>query len=722
MPKPRKRNLLYRLFWSLTHTPEEWLRVAQWILLGLVLLGTLVAYGGYVAYGEPMLGLTKGLLLVTAVHALLATMRERRPLVRKEWLAPLPFVLWIALGLWLITPASSRGWLVFLPLLQAFAVYWLVCNSIRSSRDAHWVGGIVLTVVTVALMAGVFQFYLFPEWMVESTRARADSYAYGAGGFLMDPGNLGALLLLGIPLAAGFMRFGRYAGPVRILSGFLLFFFIFGLLVTTRIWGLAVGAVVILLLPFFIVERPKNRLRTYGWGALVVLVLAPMLWFGTKTVQERVEFYQSEAVEDELGAASREVALAAFGSRPLTGYGPGSFEDLWGRFTEGGVNGDSRYPVSLYGDLLAESGLVGLVLVVLPLGWLLGQGLIGWRRTPFFKLKKDVEERMKRTPRRHQRHQRRQRDRKQGRTPAAKVILGGVVLGLAGWLGYAFQDFGHRLPLILLLVMLLLAVLATRKQWAEHLATRPRDRQGVWIGLVPLLLVGFTALVGPARFHAQHLEYIAEERLAAALAEPERIFARPEIPLEVERLFTLAAELNGAQAGAWRGRGEAVLTRHHAELTSLQVLGEEARSHLETSMTFHARDWRSAFGLARAHIFAGNSGAGVAEALSAAMTLAPRRPGVWSLEAGRVLLMERNPEKGRTLLRRALEENPEYGPALRLMNQLEAGLLERTDGPERGELLLKLAKETDPELARPERIHGAGRLAEEELLQAIDLF
>jgi len=718
MSRLHHKRPLFRFFWKIGNDPSGLLEVLQYLLLGFCFLLALVRFGGFVPYGLPMIDLTKALLGLGALHALVALFRQKRPQLRWEWFLPVPYLLWVTFSVQINSPSVHAGWLKVLPLWQVYGVFLLLCNSLRGSRGVLWVTGMVLTTGMVALLAAFFQYYLFPDWFILLARERPDFYANGAAGFLLDPVNLGGLLVFLLPLAASVMRFNRFWGPARILAGFLFLASILGVFITANRWGLLVTLLVLLFLPFLLIERWKNRFRAYGVSLLLALFLAPAIWFGTDALQERLA-YLLDHPEDTLGEASREVAMEAFGSSPVVGRGLGAYPFFWERFRPAEVDGTSLYSVSLYGDLLAESGMLGLGLVAVPVLLVLGRNYAHWRRTPFFRMKKDAEDRLKRMPKNRQRQALRHKDKKQGRVPLIKVIEGALLAAFPAYFLYVVFDYSHRLPLHLLLLAALAAVLVTTRQWEHRHNGLARDGRGIAFGLVPMLLFSLTASLAVPRYQSEHTTLLAEERLEASLLEPDRIFARPAVIHEVEGRYLRAIRTEPTNGVAWRGRGEAILARQYADLQSNEEIAAAALPVLKEAYRLNPADWKAVFALARARIMAGADREESIDILETARLLAPHRVEVMTLQAAMFLLREESQAQGENLLEQVLETNPEYALARDLRDRYVGGAFESLSEREVRINRQLLAARFGRIPAKRERVIGAGLLNPNELLQRI---
>jgi hypothetical protein len=144
------------------------------------------------------------------------------------------------------------------------------------------------------------------------------------------------------------------------------------------------------------------------------------------------------------------VAWHAFESKPLTGIGPGTYQFYWNQhspFFESIINAHS-----LYLETLAETGLIGFVLIAGLLLTLLGAGVWTVMRAP----------------------------------PLARVSLAGATAAFAGFCVAAGFDWVWQLPVFPIAALLLGATIVA---YREH---RPRERTARWSG--PALRVGVAAL------------------------------------------------------------------------------------------------------------------------------------------------------------------------------------------------------------------------------------
>jgi tetratricopeptide (TPR) repeat protein len=710
MRSRRYKNRLYRFLHNLGESPIELLEALQFLVLGWVLFRVLVGFGGFLAYAEPMLEASAGLLVLAALHALVVAFRKDKPGPGWELLLPLPFILYAWAHYQGLSAAPWQAGLLLTVFVQAYALYFLVFNSIHGSRSGLWVLSMCQLVVVIALLTAFFQFYQFPEWMVTMERERHPAYLDGAAGLLLDPLSLGALLLLFWPVSVIIVGLPRFSGPVRMLNGFYILAMLVGILLSAHRPGILMLLFVMLLLPLFLSRQWEMRWKFWRYGFIAMLVALPAFWFATDVLRQRL-MRLWDSPQDLLGEAGLSAARGLFADSPLFGQGLGSFGLLWESYRPQGVEGTSLYPVSSYADILAETGLVGLACLALPVALLLLRGLMAWKRLPYLALNKDVKERMDRFPRGHP--SRARFERSHGRAPTAKIVLGSLLLGLMAFFGYIGWDYSYKLPLHLFLIACLLAVLAAFSRRGP--AGAPGRVVGLATGVVPLLLAAWAVAFGVPRFYSQYLVFTTDEQLDYLLDNPDRIFLDPGALTAVLQGYEGAARLNPDHAGAWNGTGRTLLARLYADLWSPAELATEAAPAFERALELAPQSWLAHYEMARTLAILGAGEARIEGHLRQAMELAPYRTEPPALLGSLILLRDVRSAEGRALVEAALALDPGYQPVQNTMRRIELSLRQARTGEQAGQVegvfSESLLAEQFEVVGNPrERVMGAGAM------------
>jgi hypothetical protein len=665
MASRRYQNRIYRFLHNLGQSPIEILKVLQFLAFGWVLLDTLIGFGGFLAYGQPMIGVSASLMVLAGLHALVVAFRHERTGIDWELLLPVPFILYAWAHTAFISPAPWEAALFLTVFVQAYALYFIVFTSMHGVRSSLWILTMCQVVILVALLTAFFQFYQFPDWMVTLERERNPAYLDGAAGLLLDPSTLGALLLLALPASVCIVWLRRFPGPIRLLNGFLILALFIGFLLSAHRPGLAVLLVVGGILPFFLSKYWPVRRQLWFRGLLVLLVALPAFWFSTDALRNRLMKVWNHTA-DPLEALSQAVAWTRFLESPVFGKGLGSFAYLWEATAPANAGGTSLYPASAYLDLLSGMGLVGLLLALVPVVLLLVRGLSVWRGVPFVTVNKDVAERMKRFPKGHPGSAR--LERTQGRAPSSKIILASLILGLGGFLAYVGWDYSLRLPLHLFLAASLFAGLAVFSRKAKRAkVSRPL---GLATGLVPFLMAAWAFSYGVPRFYAQYLVLTTDEQLEYLLDEPDRIFIDPGVVTPLIQSYSSATKLDPGHAGAWLGKGRALLARLYADLWPADELAAGAEPALSKALELAPLSWLAHYETARALALMG-AGEAVDRHLRRALELAPHRAEPKAFLGSLLLLRDPSSGEGRELVEAALVIRPGYEPAQNTMRRLD---------------------------------------------------
>lgn len=263
---------------------------------------------------------------------------------------------------------------VAMTFLEGWLVLVLVSDLCRRAAEPHarallaltgWIAGLTL-VCAFALVQYVTRFALHPYWV------KANPNIVRAHATLDDPNALGAYLVLGIGVAAGWLYFG---GRHRRWQGALFALALAGL--ATTMSRAAIGAavlapiVVLACVPPAATDR-QRRVRTAGRLAIAGLVVVVGVSMGYRLVTtERTRTQpvnQTELVLKTLDPREStdwvlrgrlawwKAAVRMFADEPLTGVGIGRFPRLLAEYG-GGRSRENAH--NLWLQLFAEAGAAG---------------------------------------------------------------------------------------------------------------------------------------------------------------------------------------------------------------------------------------------------------------------------------------------------------------------------------------------------------------------------
>lgn len=632
--------------------PSSLLEILQYGLLVWLCVQMLYYFGGFTALGTPLLGCLVSFCLLSMVHLLWMVFGGQRRAVGWEILLPLP-ALFLGYGWSELGPSTVEGTSQLMAWLIAYGVYVILCNSLHSRRLLWLIYFLGLGVVTFALLGAFFQYYMFPEWMVTLERERPEVYLTGASGFLLEPANLAALLILFFPSLGLLLFMPRFSGPVRMLSGFLFAAFLLGLILSGTIATALAMVLFLLFLPLFASRRRKFRLRYWGYAVLTGLVLLPLIRFGTTDLRDRFgEIARSGS--DSAAMASVTAGWSLAESNLLTGVGLGRFSAFYDSFVGHDTDGRSLYSANSYAGLASELGLLGLLLVGGPILFVWSRLLLLWFRTPYISVSKDVRSRMERMGRGHPGVD--SLERQHGRAPTAKVLSGTLLLGFAGLAIHLWGADSLYLPLVQLFAGIFLALavclLIRRKEgkrWLEMASSA-----------LPAVIAGWVSLGAPMLL-SQSMVYTADEKLEQILIDPDRIFMNPTILDSFIDEYENALDLYPDHAGAAASLGRSHMGRLAAEMDPPKAVAAEATPHLEKALALEPQLWQARFDLARAKLILDEP----AEAIEQLRTVREHAPTAVSPSALLGILLKLNPNtanEGETMIQETQALQPDYEP------------------------------------------------------------
>ncbi|MGA1204427.1 MAG: hypothetical protein ACO3ZW_01260 [Opitutales bacterium] len=698
MPGPRHKNILYRLVWSISHTPLRALESVQFALLAWVVISALMGFGGFLGYGEPMAGVSKLVILLSLLHAVMLVFRINRPGIDPVLLLPVPFLIYAWLHFRFISPAGWEAGALWAAYLQAYVLFFVVYNSIHSIRSARWALALIQMPIIFGLGGAFLRFYLFPEWIQEPSRMSDPAFAEGAGGFLQDPANMGALIILLVPMCVILAVKHIRTSPAWVYYCALGATLLVGFLLTSHLQGLVILGLVVLATPLVTCERWPERVRMGTYLLLAGLIGSVLLWFGTQALRDRLGYYFSGAT-DPAGETSREMAWDIFLENPLLGQGLGSFSAGWEARAPAAAAMEVLYPVGGYVDILAETGLTGFLLLAVVVAALGLMAFRAWAEIPYLRLNKEVAHRLMNFPKGDPIHRRLLKEK--GRMSTRKAALGSLSLGLLGLMGYLGWDYSLKLPVLMFMLSMGAGALAAFSRGYQPVPAKGR----IWIvaAALPVVLSVVGASVGLPRYYANHLTYTVSESLDALLADPEEIFAHPEKLGYIETAVGSAVNLLPDHGGAWVLLGNAGMAHLETQLESPEAVAERALPVLERAQELAPFSWKATFNLARARALTGAPTGEVEQLLRQAHKQAPGRVEPVAFLGAILTIGGSDPTEGGRLLEIAKTINPRYEGLQTVQLEIQTGASISREGA-----AARLAGQFPLLPSRPARIKPAG--------------
>jgi tetratricopeptide (TPR) repeat protein len=693
------------MIWSIGHTPLRFVEFIQFGLLSWVLIQALMGFGGYLAYGEPMVGVSKSLLVLAGVHAFVLVFRGHRPGISWILLVPVPFLVYSWVHFRFITPTPWEGGAFFAVYLQAYVLFLIVYNTVHSPRSAKWMMALLQIPVLVGLLVAYLHFYIFPAWVQSPDRIMNPEFRHGISGFLHDPTNLGFFLIGLLPVCMVFIVKHFRQGPGWIYYSGLSVCLVFSILMSANPWGLFVMGLMLLGVPVFMSEEWRKRLKVWKLMAILLPVGVFLSWFVLAAIRDRLMYLLSES-GDSIGSASREIAWKVFVDNPVMGNGLGSFGATWDQYAPAGISGVSRYVVGSLSDLLAEMGLLGLIFLLPVFISLTIVVFRAWRDVPYIRLNKEVAGRLENFPPKHPLHKRLKREK--GKMPTRKAVLGGLFLGSFGMILYTLFDYALKLPVAVFFVACLAGAAAAFAR--GYRGEEARGRLWIFSVLLPIVLSLWAAYIGSPRFYANYLTMVGSEELSPLLAEPDRIFQDQGDLHHAIAMLEQAVDLLPDHGEALATLGTAKLAVLVARMESPETIGEKAMPVLERAVATFPDSWEAHFNMARGLMLTSGSAERVEDHLRKASSLAPGRLEPAAALGSFLLMGNPRSKEGRELLETVVQGEVVYAPARDILRRLESASSAR--GLSAGSILnaVALAEQFQVLPDLPNRINGAGIL------------
>jgi len=350
---------------------------------------------------------------------------------------------------------------------------------------------------------------------------------------------------------------------------------------------------------------------------------------------------------------------------PLLGHGIGTLERV---STAAGLEPTASLeanPAGGFARLLVELGWLGILLFVLPLAYLLFRWLKAWRALPFIRLTADEESRLRKAGGRRQRHRKR---KGMGKTPSAKILLGGCFLGMLLWLILSVTvDIGHSA----FVLMMGSVVIALGLFHLEDGSMGFNGRRWLMypIVIVPLLFSMLAFRLGSPLAVSQYHELLANQQLSELEGQSGLLFREPSRVRDIEQEYQMALKLVPERASAYTGLAQAQLLHIDTGLYRQSEVGEMVLESVDAAMAISEDDWRNYHSMGQALLLLNREAEQIQQVADRALELAPMRVEPMILKA-EILIDEGESDSARQLLDRAREIEPENETVRRLSNRI----------------------------------------------------
>jgi O-antigen ligase len=301
----------------------------------------------------------------------------------------------------------------FMQVLLAAMLFLIVVNNLYGQAETRAIVIALVALGTLIAMYGVYQ------WLTGATTVwhfTKPGYDGRGSGTYISPNHLAGLLEMICPMAIALTVLRGYGGVARILFAYCGLVMLVGIAITGSRGGWLGAAAGIATLAAVLIRK-----KTHLWAALAVVLVAGGTgkWFYARVLEPRI-YSQGKLAIDDVRIRLWTSARAMWKDYPWFGVGPDHFDYRYRRYRQAHSMAQGR-PGRVHNDYwntLADWGVIGLVLVLLPVAIGAWGGVRSWKY-----LHRSA----------------------QGAGTRAAIVLGAVA-GLASLLVHSFFDFNMHIP------------------------------------------------------------------------------------------------------------------------------------------------------------------------------------------------------------------------------------------------------------------------------------
>ncbi|MBP6506768.1 MAG: O-antigen ligase family protein [Opitutaceae bacterium] len=527
---------------------------AGWLAANL--LWTTLCLGGYRPETMVITSALTGILLVVHLLRRLVAPDGGVRLHPAGWYF-LPFLAYAAANVIWVTPVRWLGWHDWLWWAQLLAIFWVVLNDLRGVAARRLLlFALVLTGFVSVALAG-YQFLVRPDWLMMG-RQQVDQFIGRSTGPFGIPNSLAGLLLLLLPPVAALLLRRRATAMERVLSGYLVAVFAWGLILTASrgAWlGLALAVAV---WPLLAGRRSwRRRMGQVLAVSLIIVAVGTTIYLAAPKMRARFD-----ALVQDAGEKTRPImwrgAWQLFRENPVWGSGAGSYNVLFEKHRPESYQLDSQWAHNDYLNTLSDYGAVGFGLFF---GAVALVGTLGVRYA-----------------RKQLAHRAGTQEWQDDPWLRQAMALGLLAFGLQ-----LFVDFHLKIP-ALAMALAIMSGLLIPAAWPLPMRTAGRTTWGTRLALgagVLAVMVGLILWVLP-HYRAEALRYASRQALDK-LEGVDLENYRPTLQPARARLVSAVA-MDPANAQAWSDLAYVTELWAHVEPQLTKKLGVEAERQADRAL------------------------------------------------------------------------------------------------------------------------------------------
>ena len=562
----------------------------------------------------------------------------------------LPLLLWMVASAMWISPTAWLGWLDVIYALEAFIFIWVLTNNVRT-RAHLWVFLLMaLLPAAQGVFYGFYQFFQDPHLIAKANGLYSVElsplYLGQATGTFADPNTYAVYLLVLLPLLIVAAAVPRFPLILRIMAGYVALMFVVGIVLAQVLWAWAVCVLLLFVAAWFCFRKLSHRLLFSGITCFVLLISLGVLVAFSPRYSELYASSKASLSEGGPLALWSEV-LQAIADRPLVGAGGGSFAVELEQSPRVTFASPPEHAHSDVLQLLAEYGLLGGILFVVPTGFILFRAYRRCQAEPA---------RIKR------------RGIKGLVMPPERFFLSIGLAGLVAFLICFCVSFVWAVPALTLYGAVFLAVLVKAS------FNRKIPLPSGWIaGLAYLVvMIGLGVLfdvMSTPQLESRSVELYARKCLDELVEQRAHISGNDEQMDAVIAAYTEAVALSPGNADAWIGLSAAQCQVFFRQPERYREIGMLAVGSAQHAVDLSDAYWRAWAQLGGAYALAGEY-AQAESALVQALELAPNNSNANYQFAAFMSHFPDRQNEALSMVRRALEINPENMAARRLQQKL----------------------------------------------------
>lgn len=468
-----------------------------------------------------------------------------------------PFIALVFVNVNWLSPTPWLGRMELVYGLEAFIFFWVLVNNVRTRAHLWALFVVALSPAAYGLLIGFYQFFQNPGKIADSLANHpielSSDFLGRATGSFADPNSFAVFLLVLLPVFLIGGAVPRLPGILRVMSLYLASMLLVALALTQLYWPLFVLVPIIIVTPQLCFQKWKPRVVLPLFAVLLLLGSVVLLTFLHPKFQKSYE----KAISPD-GEAVRLVlwdgVTELISESPILGVGGGAFSSTFEQYSNVTFEAFAQTPHNDYLLLLAEYGVVGFVLISLPVIWIFWSSVKRWKATP---------------------SRLRLKNRKGYIMPPEKFFL---ALGLAGLMAFAlcaFFSFVFYVPSLLLYGVLFLAILV--KSSMNRLIRISSSASARLLYALSAVVFAFVLYAhGSPMLESQALELQTRQRMEHLIDQRVHVSGNTQLLENVIFMYEDAVFLDPDNVDAWIGLSAAHCQRFYQSPADFVEIGAAA--------------------------------------------------------------------------------------------------------------------------------------------------